>query len=786
MGGFRMRSVLGLTALAFASFSIAQNQTSKNPLQGNAEAIRNGARLYNARCADCHGVDAKGVRGPDLTILWSAGAADDRLFQTIRRGSPGTEMPATNIPDPEIWALLAYLRSLETTVPIESSKGDAANGERIFSASCGNCHRVNGRGGRLGPDLSRIGASRSRAALISAIRDPNALMADGYRSVRLITADGQQIRGAKKGEDALTVQIMDTRERLQGYVKASLKEFTNDRQSLMPAYNTDRLSESDLDDLLRYLSTLRRPDQDAAVRAARQAPMTGVSSEDLLAGLKNPSRWLTYSGDYTGRRHSPLTQINPTNVSRLTPQWTFQSGITTEGRGFEATPVVLDGVLYLTGSNNSAWALDARSGRPFWRYRYPLPQSLTSGGTYSVNRGFGILGDRLFMTTLDAHLIALDMKTGTVLWDVVLEDYKKGYSATLAPLIVKDKVVIGIAGGEYAIRGFIEAYDARTGSKIWRFNTIPGPGEPGSETWPSGDVAARGGGGAWVTGSYDPELNLLYWGTGNPNPDFYGADRKGDNLYTTSIVALDADKGQLKWHYQFTPHDTHDWDSNHIPVLADLSIAGQTRKTVMVANRNGFFYALDRASGKLLVAKPFTETRWAREIGPDGRPIVLNEDGSKDCIPDVHGGTNFMPPSYDPALRLFFVTARETCVTYFPAKPDLVEGQPVMGGGLRRERDRAFGAMRAIDATTGDLRWEFRYTSPTMAGVMSTAAGLVFGGDHEGNFLAFDSRSGKRLWSYQSGSPIWGSAPSTYMLDGRQYIIMTSGTTLVTFALPEQ
>jgi PQQ-dependent dehydrogenase (methanol/ethanol family) len=775
-----------LTALALAGLSIAQERISKNPREGNPEAVRAGGNLYGARCSDCHGVDAKGVRGPDLTVLWSAGAGDDRLFQTIRRGVPGTEMPANNIPDDDIWSILAYLRTLETNVPIENSRGDAANGERIFWTSCGSCHRVNGRGGRLGPDLSRIGAGRSRAALIREIRDPSATMLDGYQPVRLVTADGQQIRGAKKNEDALTVQIMDTRERLQGYVKANLREFTNDKQSLMPAYGADRLSERDLDDLLRFLNTLRGLDQAAVSREAQQAPLGGVTFEDLLGGLKNPSRWLTYSGEYNGRRHSPLTQINPSNVNRLTAQWTFQSGITTEGRGFESTPIVLDGVLYVTGSNNSAWALDARSGRPFWRYRYPLPQGLTSGSVYSVNRGFGILGDRLFMTTLDAHLIALDMKTGTLLWDVMLEDYKKGYSATLAPLIVKDKVVIGISGGEYATRGFIEAYDARSGKRVWRFNTIPTAGEPGSETWPSTNAAARAGGTAWVTGSYDPELNLLYWGTGNPNPDFYGADRQGDNLYTSSIVALDVDTGKLKWHYQFTPHDTHDWDSNHVPVLADVTIGGQPRKAVMVANRNGFFYALDRTTGKLLFAKPFTETNWAREIGADGRPIVLNEDGSKNCIPDVHGGTNFMPPSYDPALRLFFVTARETCVTYFPVKPEVAVGQPVMGGGLRRERDRSYGAIRALDATTGDLRWEFRYMSPTMAGVMSTAAGLVFGGDNEGNFMAFDSRNGKRLWSYPTGSPMWGSAPSTYVLDGRQYIVMTSGTTLVTFALPER
>jgi alcohol dehydrogenase (cytochrome c) len=380
------------------------------------------------------------------------------------------------------------------------------------------------------------------------------------------------------------------------------------------------------------------------------------------------------------------------------------------------------------------------------------------------------------------------MKTGAVVWNAVLEDYKNGYAATPAPLVVKDKVIVGSSGGENPTRGFIQAFDAKTGKKLWRFYTIPNPGEKGSETWPSPDAAIRGGAAAWVTGTYDPELNLVYYGTGNPNPDYYGVERKGDNLYTCSIVALDADTGQLKWHYQFTPHDTHDWDSNHIPVLADVRINGQSRKVVMVANRNGFFYALDRATGKLLVAKPFTDTNWAREIGADGRPIVLEEMGTKKCLPDFWGGTNFMPPSYDPALNLFFVTARETCVTYVPVKPEIKIGQNSVGGGVRRVADRIFdyGALRAIDPSTGDRKWELRYATPSLAGVMSTASGLVFAGDNEGNFMAVDARSGKALWHYPTGASIWGAAATTFLLDGRQFVLIPSGTTLVAFALPRE
>jgi alcohol dehydrogenase (cytochrome c) len=514
-----------------------------------------------------------------------------------------------------------------------------------------------------------------------------------------------------------------------------------------------------------------------------QEDPAAVTYQDLLAGLKNPSKWLTYSGDYTGQRHSPLKQITPENAERLTSQWTFQTETMARGRGYEATPLVLDGVLYATGPNNFAWALDARTGRQFWRYRRELPANLTYGASVPVNRGFGVLGQRLFMTTLDAHLVALDMKTGSVLWDIQLADYKIGHSATVAPLVVKDKVIVGISGGDYPTRGFLDAYDPATGKRLWRFYTVPGPGEPGSETWPAApELLERGGGGTWVTGTYDPELNTLYWGTGNPNPDYYGADRKGDNLYTCSLIAIDADTGKLKWHYQFTPHDLYDWDSNHVPVLADLTIASQRRQVVMVANRNGFFYVIDRVTGKVLLGKPFTDTTWARELGPDGHPDVLN-DGSKGCLPDNWGGTNFMPPSFDPALRLFFVTARETCATYIPEKQVITPGRFSMGGTVRRDVEKAYGALRAIDVTTGERRWEFKFTSPSFAGVLSTASGVVFGGDNEGNFMAFDARTGKHLWHYQTGSPIWGGAPMTHMLDGRQHVVIGSGANIMSFAI---
>ncbi|PYS00229.1 MAG: PQQ-dependent dehydrogenase, methanol/ethanol family, partial [Acidobacteria bacterium] len=370
-----------------------------------------------------------------------------------------------------------------------------------------------------------------------------------------------------------------------------------------------------------------------------------ISSQQLLDGLKNPSRWLTYSGDYSGQRHSPLTQITPSNVAQLSVQWAFQTGAVGK---FEAVPIVIDGILYVTGPGNRAWAIDARTGRRIWSYQKDLPDKPGS----QVNRGFAVLGNKLYVATLDSHLVALDMKTGNVVWDSIIDDYKRGYYATVAPLIVKNKVIVGIGGADRGTRGFIDAFDAETGKRSWRFWTVPEAGSPGSETW-SGNSWEHGGGSTWLTGTYDPELNLVYWGTGNPGPDLLGDVRKGDNLYTASVVAVDPDTGKLRWHYQFTPHDTHDWDAVQIPVLADINAGGSRRKVLMLANRNGFFYTLDRTNGKLIVAKPFIQTSWAKEIGPDGRPIELPnntpaEKGTVTC-PDVTGATNWNSPAFNPA-----------------------------------------------------------------------------------------------------------------------------------------
>jgi alcohol dehydrogenase (cytochrome c) len=509
-----------------------------------------------------------------------------------------------------------------------------------------------------------------------------------------------------------------------------------------------------------------------------------IGPTDLLRGLAAPSRWLMHSGDYTSKRHSPLTQITPANVARLSPLWTFDTGLGF-GRNakFEATPIAIDGTLYVTGLLNHAWAIDGRTGALIWHYQRKLPSD-TRICCGMVNRGFAVFGDRLFMTTLDAHVMAIDRKTGTPIWDVPMIDYELGYSATAAPLVVKDKLIVGMAGGDLATRGFLDAYSLETGKRLWRFNTVPAPGEPGGDTWPAGHFE-RGGGSTWITGSYDPDLNLLYWGVGNPNPDFYGGNRRGDNLYTASVVALDPDTGRLRWHFQYTPHDEHDWDSNQIQVLADLMISGRVRKTLITANRNGFFYVLDRTTGAFIQAKPYVTTTWAKEVDAKGRPIELpnqrpTAEGARTC-PDLAGGSSFTSPSFDPARRLFFVSARETCQMYASRPPGKYELGDLMIGGSTFDRGGT-GALRAIDPVTLDRKWEVPYSGPSYSGVLSTASGLVFAGDNGSTLMAVNADTGQKLWSHRLSGAFWG-APSTVMVDTRQLLLMPAGQTLTAFAL---
>jgi alcohol dehydrogenase (cytochrome c) len=525
-----------------------------------------------------------------------------------------------------------------------------------------------------------------------------------------------------------------------------------------------------------------------------------VSFNRILDANKEPQNWLTYGGSYFSQRYSTLDQINRENVNNLELKWAFQAKWLDP---FETTPLAVDGVLY-TIQGNDVVALDALTGRMFWIYRYtPANMGACCG---RISRGLAILGDTLFLATLDAHLIAIDAKDGQALWDTTVADAKSGYSMTLAPLVIKDKVIVGTAGGERGIRGLLAAYDARTGKEAWRFNTIPGPGEAGHETW-GGDSWMHGGGSVWVTGSYDAETNLTYWGIGNAGPDYDGDVRPGDNLYTSSVVALDADTGKLKWHYQFMPHDEFDWDAVQVPVLADMTWQGRPRKLMLWANRNGFYYVLDRTTGQFLLGKPFVKQNWNIGFDEKGRPIKIpNAKTTKEGVliyPGNQGGTNWFNPSYSPHTDLFYVNAWENTSTIFAKREaEYQEGlsytaganrsivPPLVGMSMRapqgpnfRMEEENYSAVRALDPRTGERKWEFKMSEATDAGILTTASDLLFSGGREGYFFALDARTGGLLWKVALGGQIT-MGPITYSVAGKQYVAAAAGNALFVFALP--
>jgi alcohol dehydrogenase (cytochrome c) len=516
--------------------------------------------------------------------------------------------------------------------------------------------------------------------------------------------------------------------------------------------------------------------------AALLAQSDAITPQRLVQAASEPANWLTYSGNYQGHRHSPLAQITPANVARVRPVWVYQSR---EAGKLETSPIVIDGVLYLTEKPHIVTALDGRTGRPLWSYRRPRVKVSTCCG--EVNRGPAALGDGLYYATLDAHLVALDRRTGTLRWDVEVADYKLGHSMTVAPLAVKDKIIAGISGGEFGIRGFLDAYDAKTGKRAWRLWTVPGKGEPGNETW-KGDSWRTGGAPTWVTGSYDPALDLLYWGTGNPAPDYNGDNRTGDNLYSNSLLAIDPDSGKLRWHFQYTPHDLHDWDSNQVPVLIDAVFAGRARKLVAHANRNAFFYLLDRVTGEFLLGVPYAKQTWAKGLDPRGRPIrhpgmEPSETGTL-VYPGLAGATNWYSPAYNPATGLLYVQTHEDYAQIFYKRAGAHKPGGRFEGGSARdiEGSEHFGVIKAIQPTTGKVVWQFPLHSAPSGGVLSTAGGLVWSGNREGTFFALDARTGKPLWRFQTGGIIWAN-PTAFAVDGRQHVLIPAGSAIFVFAL---
>ncbi len=530
----------------------------------------------------------------------------------------------------------------------------------------------------------------------------------------------------------------------------------------------------------------------AAAATAQPADTPGASPslspvtwERLLNAADEPENWLMYSGTLDSQRFSQLDQVHNRNVGELELKWAYQ--IPQLDRS-ESVPLVVDGVMFITEAPSNLVAVDAATGRQFWRYNHPLPDDLRICCGRN-NRGVAILGETLYMSTLDANLVAIDARTGNVVWDKEVADHRSGYSKTAAPLIVKGEVVTGIAGGEYGIRGFVDSYDAATGDLAWRAWTIPGPDHPDNQTW-AGDSWRTGGSASWITGAYDPDLDLVYWGTGNPGPDWNGDVRMGDNLYSDSVLALNHETGGLEWYFQFTPHDVHDWDAIQVPILADLTIDGEERKVMMWANRNAFYYTLDRENGEFLVGTPFAKQTWAVGLDSNGRPIRVPDTSPTPqgtlVSPPVVGGTNWFSPAYSPNTELFYVQAYDGEDIYYKRDEDYVEGDQFTGGGFQRPLpvENYVSAVRAIDPRTGDIRWEYEIQPRSTAGMLATAGDLVFSGSVDGYFFALDAATGEELWHVAVGAMVH-SAPMTYAVDGRQYVTIAAGNVVFTFGLPE-
>jgi len=775
----------GALLLMTAAAAIAQPaDTPRNPFANDPAAIAAGQKVFNSTCTACHGVGATGGRGPALNSgRFSHGSGDYDLFQTIRTGVPGTQMPSFGaLPADDVWRAVTYIKSLAGRGPAnEVARGDAAAGEALFfgAGHCAQCHEVSGRGSAIALDLSDEG-TRPLAAIAGGVahKAPPGFRGPPPHFADVTTSDGRTVHGFVTAEDSFAIAL-----------KVDGKNVVLDKKNVRTIAATRdavphdvSLTAAQADDVVAYLA--RQKGRDFA-QTSKAVPAPVLTYPRLVSSHAEPQNYLSYWGGYDGHHFSELKQIDTSNVARLQARWaTPLPGPS----ALESLPLVVDGIMYVSGPPGDVYALDAKTGLTLWRFH--RKQDVVN--PYQINpsnRGVAVLDGRVFFGTLDDNLIALDAHTGRELWEVRVADTLEGFTLTGAPLAVNGKIIMGSSGGEMGLRGFLDAYDPATGKRLWRFYTTAAPGETGGDSW-SGDSWKLGGGGTWLTGSYDPELHLLYWSVGNPAPSFNQTVRKGDNLFTDSVVALDPDTGKLKWWYQFTPNDSHDWDSEEDLVLADQVIDGKPRKLMLHSDRNGVFYVLDRTNGKFLWAKPFVKETWAKGWDKNGRPIV---DHSTDATPEgtimwpAGAGTNFQAPSYDPESKVLFLHYNDIqgFMSMGPAVFERGKLYTARGSVIPPQGPPPNVGIEALDTVTGEAKWKFPVMRQTnAAGVIATRGGLVFAATAEGQFIALDAKTGKALWNFRTGGPI-SASPVSYAVDGKQYVAISAGNTLYAFALPD-
>jgi PQQ-dependent dehydrogenase (methanol/ethanol family) len=690
-------------------------------------------------------------------------------------------MPAFNLPGDELDALAELVRSLNSPAAEHTIPGDREAGAQLFfgKGHCSSCHMVSGRGKGVGPDLSNLAHEMTVDELREALLYPSAHITPGYQLVTVELRNGQTVHGFARRRSNFEIVVEDLKGEFHLTETGEISTILEEKKSAMPQLQA---SPKELQDLIAYLGSLTGV-KPGAVQAAGSAEPGGVPFSAILH--PRPGDWLTYNGDLTGNRYSQLDQINTANVNKLALKWVFSVPLWKQFLadtpyfaenmryfGLEVTPIVAGGIMYVTGPHR-ALALDARTGQEIWEYSRPRPPSLFGDAALGTNRGVAVLGNNVFMTTADAQLIALNRTTGQLVWDAVMTEEPMHYGSTVAPLIVKNAVVAGVSGGDWGVRGVVAAYKASNGELLWRRWTVPSRGNPGAASW-GGNPSPDGGGATWLTGSYDAETDTIYWSTGNPYPDSDDTRRPGDNLYTDCILALNPDTGELKWWYQVTPHDVHDWDANAPLVLLDAKYQGQERKLLLHADKNGFFYVLDRTSGKLLLAKNFVKATWASDIGPDGRPHLLPDNGV--VCPDY--GTNWNATAFSPLTHLYYVMAREKC------KVKLSSGN-WKTGRPREEPGKKY--LRALDIETGKVVWEIpqigTIEGKKEAGILATAGGLLLYGDPSGNIVAVDQRNGATLWHFSTNGESKAS-PMTYAVRGKQFIALAEGPNILCFSLP--